>query len=314
MSGFRVNTNVPAIFSQRQLGVTQLMLKSNLERLSSGFRINHAADDAAGLAISERFRTQINGLGQAEKNIQDGISLMQTAEGGIESISDQLQRIRTLAVQAANDTLTTGDRAMIQLEVNQVIREINRQASTVNFNSKVLLKGAFSATPDPISGVRVGTSLVFQVGANKSNTISFNIFTMTTSGLGINGLSVNGASTSSVSLVSSIAANASGSGAYSEGVVSRVGAESAIAVISAAITRVNGLRAEFGAIQNRLERTYTFVAISKENQAAAESRIRDLDFAEEIVNFTKNQILQQAGTSALAQANVAPQSVLQLLK
>lgn len=306
MAGFRVNTNVPAIFSQRQLGITNAHLQRNLERMSSGFRINHAADDAAGLAVSERFRTQINGLKQAEKNIQDGISLIQTAEGGVETISDMLQRLRTLAVQSANDTLTTYDRATIQLEVNQLVREIDRQASTVNFNTKVLLKGAFSTNG--------GTSLVLQVGANRTQTISVNIFTMTTGGLGITGLSVGGTMTASVSLVSSIAINASGVGTYTEGITTRRGAESAIALLSQAITRINGMRAEFGAMQNRLERTMNFVNISRENQSAAESRIRDLDFAEEIVNFTKNQILQQAGTSALAQANVAPQSVLQLLQ
>lgn len=306
MAGFRVNTNVSALFSQRTLGSTNTDISRNLEKLSSGLRINKSADDAAGLAISERFRTQVNGLGQAAKNIQDGISLVQTAEGGITTISDQLQRLRTLAVQASNDTLTTTDRALIQLEFNQIIREVNRQASTTTFNSKVLLGGAYSAVG--------GSSLVFQVGANRSERIGLTIFTMSASGLGIAGMSVAGAQTATVSMVSSIVINATGTGAFTEGVVSRRGAESAIALLSNAITKVNGMRAELGAFQNRLERTYNFVQISKENQAASESRIRDLDFADEIVNFTKNQILQQTGTSALAQANVAPQSVLQLLR
>ncbi len=306
MAGFRVNTNVSALFSQRTLGSTNTSLSRNLEKLSSGLRINRSADDAAGLAISERFRTQVNGLGQAAKNIQDGISLAQTAEGGIESISDQLQRLRTLAVQASNDTLTTTDRALIQLEFNQIIREVDRQASTVTFNNKVLLRGAFSSVG--------GSSLVFQVGANRNERITLAIMTMTARGLGISGMSVRGTQTATVSMVSSIVTNATGNGAFTEGVVSRRGAESAIALLSAAITKVNGMRAELGAFQNRLERTYNFVQISKENQAASESRIRDLDFADEIVNFTKNQILQQSGTSALAQANVSPQSVLQLLR
>ncbi|MEK8022749.1 MAG: flagellin [Candidatus Hydrogenedentota bacterium] len=299
MSGFRVNTNIPAIFAQRQLNVTNRVLQTNLERLSSGLRINKAADDAAGLAISERFRTQINGLKQSSKNIQDGISLIQTAEGGIESISDQLQRLRTLAVQASNDTLTTNDRALIQLEFNQVLSEIDRQASTVNFNTKVLLKGTYSKVG--------GTSLVFQVGANKTESIGVTLFTATTSGLGVNGLKVNGTQTATTSLISSIIS-------LGGGVVGRTSAESAITIIGNAITKVNGLRAELGSVQNRLERTLNFVEIQQENQAAAESRIRDLDFADEIVAFTKNQILQQAGTSALAQANVSPQSVLQLLQ
>ena len=306
MSGFRVNTNIPALFAQRQLGVSNNMLQQNMERLSSGLRINRSGDDAAGLAISERFRTQINGLKQSSKNIQDGISLIQTAEGGIASISDQLQRMRQLAVQSANDTLTTNDRALIQLEFNQVLSEIDRQASTVNFNSKVLLKGAFSKIG--------GTSLQFQVGANRTETIGILLFTSTTSGLGVNGLKVNGAQTATTSLISSLIALATASGSGTQGVITRSGAESAIAMLATAITKVNGLRAELGSMQNRLEHTLNFVQIQNENQAAAESRIRDLDFAEEIVNFTKNQILQQAGTSALAQANVAPQAVLQLLK
>ena len=303
MAGFRVVTNVPAIFSQRQLGVTNTNIQKNLEKLSSGLRINKSADDAAGLAISERFRTQINGLKQSAKNIQDGISMIQTAEGGIETISDQLQRLRTLAVQSANDSLTTMDRAMIQLEFNQVLTEIDRQSSTVNFNTKVLLRGAYSAVG--------GTSLSIQAGANQNERITFNIFTSNTAGLAINNLTVAGAQTSTTTLISSIISNAM---TGPSGVVMRTGAESAITLISNAITKVNGLRAEFGALQNRLERTYNFVQIQSENQSAAESRIRDLDFANEIVDFTKNQILQQAGTSALAQANVAPQSVLQLLK
>ncbi len=321
MSGFRVVTNVPAIFAQRQLGLTNSSLQKNLERLSSGFRINRAADDAAGLAVSERFRTQINGLKQASKNIQDGISMVQTAEGGIETISDMLQRMRTLAVQAANDTLTTMDRALIQLEFNQVITEIDRQASTVNFNTKVLLTGAFSKVQGAAGTTSANaTSLVLQVGANKSERISFHLFTSTAAGLGIKGLSVAGAQTATMTLISSIIANSMNTAnadpnvTSADGIVSRAGAESAITLISNAINKVNGLRAELGALQNRLERTLNFVQIQTENQSAAESRIRDLDFAEEIVNFTKNQILQQAGTSALAQANVAPQSVLQLLQ
>jgi len=309
MSGFRVNTNVPALFAQRQLGIVNRNLQGNLERLSSGLRINKAGDDAAGLAISERFRTQINGLKQASKNIQDGVSLIQTAEGGIETISDQLQRLRTLAVQASNDTLTTNDRALIQLEFNQILTEINRQSSTVNFNSKVLLSGNFSGVSNTNTSYR--GSLALQVGANKGETITLRLFTASTAGLGVNILSVQGAQTATVTLISSLITS---SGTGRDGVITRAGAESAITVISNAITKVNGLRAELGAVQNRLERTLNFVEVQKENQAAAESRIRDLDFSEEIINFTKNQILQQAGTSALAQANVAPQSVLQLLQ
>lgn len=301
-AGFRINTNVPALFAQRQLGVSNSMIQKNLERLSSGFRINKAADDAAGLAISERFRTQVNGLTQASKNIQDGISLIQTAEGGVETISDQLQRLRTLAVQAANDTLTTADRALLQVEVNEIIEEIDRQVSTVNFNNKVLLNGTF----------RVGTGTLFlQAGANAGQTIRVNIFSVSTAGLGLRGTSLGGVA---VKNLYASGESAPGIAAQTNGMVTRRGAESAITLLSSAIDRVNQLRSELGAAQNRLERTLNFSNIQKENQAAAESRIRDLDFAEEIVNFTRNQILQQSGTAALAQANVAPQTVLQLLQ
>lgn len=304
MSGFRINTNVPALFSQRNLAITNSALSKNLERLSSGFRVNRAADDAAGLAVSERFRTQTNGLGQAQKNIQDGISLIQVAEGGIDTISDMLQRIRTLSVQASNDTLTTLDRSLIQLEVNQVLEEIDRQVSTVSFNTKVLLNGTFSRT----AGATGRTSLVIQVGANKTQTIALFISTVSAKGLGINGLSQAG------NTATSLLGKSAGTTLQKAGVMTHLAAESAITVISSAIDKVNSLRAELGAKQNRLERTLNFARIQLENQAASESRIRDLDFADEIVNFTKNQILQQAGTAALAQANVAPQTVLQLLR
>ena len=311
MAGFRINTNVPALFSQRRLQVTNMRLSSNLEKMSSGLRINRAADDAAGLAISEGFRTQVNGLKVASRNIQDGISMIQVAEGGIVEVTDQLQRLRALSIQSANDTLTTSDRALIQLEFNQLLTEIDRQVSTVNFNTKVLLTGSFSKVST--SG-NSAVSLRLQVGANRGEQISFNIFTVSTKGLGVDGLKVSAAQTTTISLVSSIITTATASGSTQIGVVSRTGAESAITLLTTALTSVMGLRAELGALQNRLERTFSFVQVQMENQAAAESRIRDLDFASEIIDFTKNQILQQAGSSALAQANVAPQSVLQLLR
>lgn len=311
MAGFRVNTNVPALFSQRRLQITNTALTGNLEKLSSGLRINRAADDAAGLAISEGFRTQVNGLKVSSRNIQDGISMIQVAEGGVSEITEQLQRLRGLAVQSGNDTLTTRDRALIQLEFNQLLTEIDRQVSTVNFNTKVLLTGAFSKVT---TAGNASVSLRLQVGANKGEQISFNIFTVSTKGLGISGLSVTATQTSTVSLVSAVINTATASGSTQQGVVSRLGAESAITLVNDALTDVMGLRAELGSIQNRLERTFSFVQLQMENQQASESRIRDLDFASEIIDFTKNQILQQAGASALAQANVAPQSVLQLLR
>jgi len=317
MTGFRVNTNVPAIFSQRQLTIVNAKLQNNMEKLSSGFRINRASDDAAGLAISEKLQTQINGLQQAQQNIQDGISLVQVAEGGIDQINGSLQRLRTLAVQGANDTLTTTDRALIQLEFNQLLDEIDRQVSTTKFNTKKLLNGVYSENG--------GTSLVLQVGANDGSspvsgsnsnpeTISFFFFTVTTAGLGIDGLKVSSTFTQGVSKVSTLINNAFATSSTTQGVISRLGAESAISLLDKAIVSINGLQAEIGALQNRLEKTFTFVQLQDENQQAAHSRIKDLDFSSEIVDFTKNQILQQTGTSALAQANVSPQSVLQLLQ
>ncbi len=299
MAGFRINSNVPALFSQRTLNVTNEMLAKNLERLSSGLRINRASDDAAGLAVSERFRTQTNGLKQAQNNIQDGISLLQIAEGGISTISDMLQRIRTLAVQASNDTLTTTDRALLQLEVNEIVGEVDRQVSTVTFNTKTLLNGSFA---------RGVGSIAIQAGANKNQVVSLFIFTANAKGMGLTNIAQTGNS------VTSLLGKSAGTSLQKGGLMTHVAAESAITLISSAIDRINSLRAELGAKQNRLERTLNFVRVQTENQQASESRIRDLDFADEVVTFTKNQILQQAGTAALAQANVAPQTVLQLLR
>ncbi|MBL4889969.1 MAG: flagellin FliC [Candidatus Lindowbacteria bacterium] len=307
----RIRNNIPSLFAQRSLGKTTRALNSSIEKLSTGLRINRGGDDPAGLAVSERLRTQINGLKQASKNIQDGISLIQTAEGGIEGISDMLQRLRTLAVQSSNDILTTSDRALMQLEFNQVLTEIDRQVGAVSFNTKVLLDGRFSKVT---SASNASVSMQLQVGANKSDTLSFFIFTASTKGLGVDGLKVTAVQTSTISLVDAIVNTATAAGSTELGVVNQKAAESAIALISSAITSINGLRAELGSIQNRLESTFDFVQVQTENQIAAESRIRDLDFAEEIVNFTKNQILQQTGIASLSQANIGPQVVLSLLQ
>lgn len=311
MAGMRIRNNIPSLFAQRSLGKTTRALNSSIEKLSTGLRINRGGDDPAGLAVSERLRTQINGLKQASKNIQDGISLIQTAEGGIEGISDMLQRLRTLAVQSSNDILTTSDRALMQLEFNQVLTEIDRQVGAVSFNTKVLLDGRFSKVT---SASNASVSMQLQVGANKSDTLSFFIFTASTKGLGVDGLKVTAVQTSTISLVDAIVNTATAAGSTELGVVNQKAAESAIALISSAITSINGLRAELGSIQNRLESTFDFVQVQTENQIAAESRIRDLDFAEEIVNFTKNQILQQTGIASLSQANIGPQVVLSLLQ
>lgn len=269
----RIMNNVEASFAHRNLSNTNINLSKSLAKLSSGYRINSAADDAAGLAISEKFRTQINGLEQSKKNIMDGISLLQTAEGGLSEVHSILQRLRVLSIQASNDTLTTSDRQMIQQEVTQLLCEIDRMNSTVTFNT--------------INLFRLTNSVSVHVGADKSQALS---------------VMLTGVSTASTSL------NISGIS-----LTSATGAESSITLLTNAINNISNKRARIGAMQNRLEHTYNFVGISKENQMAAESRIRDVDFADEMINFTKTQILAQAGNSMLAQANLRPQSVLQLL-
>jgi len=284
-NGLRIMTNLEAIYAHRQLSITNFRINKSMEKLSSGYRINHAADDAAGLAVSEKFRTQIRGLEQAAKNVQDGISMIQTAEGGLEELHEMLHRMRVLSIQAANETLTTSDRALIQLEIDQLLSEIDRMQTSVNFNTIKLLTGA---------GWTDGTSnfgsFTFHVGANYNQILSVIIQSFSTSGLNINIM---------------------GSGQASA-LTSRAGANSAIALLSAAINMVSSQRAVLGAFQNRLEHTYNFINISRENQIAAESRIRDTDMAAEMVNFTKDQILAQAGQAMLVQANLRPQSVLQL--
>ena len=271
---FRIRTNVPALFAQRQLQTTNIRLNKTLERLSSGLRINKAADDAAGLAISERLRTQVLGLGQADRNAQDGVSLVQIAEGGLTQISDMLQRMRVLALQAANGTLTSNDRTLIQVEIGELISEVDRQVSVTKFNGKALLQTT--------------QSFVFQVGANKGDTIRFTVSAVSTAGMKINNLKVTGAST--------------------------LNATQAISSLDAAIDNLNSQRGRIGAIQNRLENAITFIGISIENMTAAESRIRDTDIAQDVVNFTRDQILAQTGTSMLAQANLQPQLALSLLQ
>ncbi len=272
---FRIQTNLPALFAHRQVNLTNSAMEKSLEKLSSGYRINHAADDAAGLAISEKLRTQSNGLEQASRNIQDGISLIQTAEGGMEEMHLILQRMRTLAIQSANDTNTASDRQLIQVEVSQLLSEINRMQTTVVFNGKQLLTGAYAS----------GTgNVALHVGAGANQTLNLNIGSMSTTGLGINAVSV----------------------------ATQAGAETAITALSDAINSVSSDRATLGAIQNRLEHTYNFVRVAQENMQASESRIRDVDMAAEMVNYTKGQILSQAGMAMLSQANLSSRNVLSL--
>jgi flagellin len=262
----RIQSNVEALGAHRNLTETSSKIAKSMERLSSGYRINRAADDAAGLAISERMRSQIRGLGQVTRNIQDGVSLVQTAEGNLDEVHSMLQRVRELAVQYKNGTLSASDQAAIQTEVNQLASEIERIGTSAKFNGITLLATSGSVT--------------FQVGVGDSESITV----------------------STISLGSTVGAFASLSGA------------GAISAIDVAISAVSSARATFGAVQNRLDHSLNSTLVYAENLTAAESRVRDVDMAAEMVQLTKNQILQQAGTSMLAQANQAPQSVLSLIR
>ena len=256
----------------RQLGMNQAGASKSMEKLSSGFRINRAGDDAAGLAISEKMRGQIRGLNQASRNAQDGISLIQTAEGALNESHAILQRMRELAVQSATDTNTDEDRVELQKEVAALIEELDRIGNDTEFNTQPLLDGTFATK-------------VIHIGANASQKLEISIGDMTASGLGVDAVDIS----------------------------DQTGADGAITTLDAAINTLSGERSSLGALQNRLEHTISNLNNAAENLQAAESRIRDVDMAHEIMAFTKNNILQQAATAMLAQANMAPQSVLQLL-
>jgi flagellin len=272
----RINTNVEAFNTHRQLvGSADKMAKS-MERLSSGYRINRASDDAAGLAISEKMRGQIGGLAQAQRNAQDGVSLVQTGEGALTEVHSMLQRVRELRVQYGNDTLNATDKTAIRAEVAQLATEIGTIKANTKFNGTQLLNGAGTVN--------------LQVGANDNESI-----TISTSDL------VGGAGMTEVVASATTASDASF-------------VALTLSDIDTAIQEVSTKRADFGAVQNRLEHRLANLGSYQENLIAAESRIRDVDMAEEMVKFTKSQILQQAGTSMLAQANQAPQSVLSLLR
>jgi len=270
--GLRINTNIPAINASRVLRRTTGDLNKTLEQLSSGLRINRAADDAAGLAIAEAFRSQVLGTGVAQRNAQDGISLVQTAEGALSETTNILQRMRELAVQAANGTQSDNNRLAIQGEINQLIQQINAIATDTEFNG--------------IAVLNTTSAILIQAGVYSGQTLALSMASATAAALG-------------VSLVS---------------VVSAVLAASAISVIDVALGTVNTLRARLGAYQNRLEFTINTLAIQQENASASESAIRDADIAQVTIRFTRNQILLNAGTSVLAQANVVPQTALQLLR
>ena len=295
----RIYQNVEALNAHRQLAVNQSNLSKSIEKLSSGLRINRAADDAAGLAISEKMRGQIRGLKQAQRNAQDGISLIQTAEGALQEVHAILQRMRELAVQAANDTNTLGDRKEIQKEINQLIDEIDLIAKDTEFNTQKLLNGDFETT-----------ALVIHIGANAGQKLDINIANMQTTALGTDpegSVDINGLKVADVDSVNEDTTDPGG-------VLTQADADKAITNIQDAINQVSAERSKLGAYQNRLEHTIANLGTAAENLAAAESRIRDVDMAAEMMEFTKNQILQQAGVAMLAQANMAPQAVLQLLR
>jgi flagellin len=265
----RIQNNVEAMGAHRALLQSNDKLAKSMERLSSGYRINRAADDAAGLAISERMRAQINGVDQANRNAQDGISMVQTAEGSLDEVHSMLQRVRELAVQFKNGSLSTQDRAALQSEVNQLASEIERIGSSAEFNGIKVLNGA--------------TTMTFQIGANDSDSVSVGTISL-------------GASIGASVFALSSAQNAD------------------LSEIDAAIDAVSEQRSTFGAVQNRFEHLMNGLSVYRENLVSSESRIRDVDMAEEMTQMTKYQILQQAGTSMLAQANQLPQSVLSLLR
>ena len=282
-----INHNMSSMYANRTLGVSGAQIQNNIEKLSSGQRINKAGDDASGLAVSEKMRSQIRGLNQAERNIENGISFIQTTEGYLQETTDILQRIRELAVQSSNGIYTDEDRMQIQVEVSQLVAEVDRIASQAQFNGMNMLTGAF-ASDSASNGV-----MQFQIGANMDQNTRVFIGTMTAQALGLKGL--QDAEAGSVSIASPETAN------------------STIGSVDEALKSVSRQRADLGAYQNRFEIAAKGIAISAENLQAAESRIRDTDMASEMVDFTKNQILTQAGTAMLAQANVQSQNVLALL-
>jgi len=279
-----INHNMSAMYANRQLDITQVDTTKSLEKLSSGMRINRAGDDASGLAVSEKLRAQVRGLNQAERNILNGVSFIQTSEGYLQETQDVLHRIRELAVQSANGIYTDEDRLYIQIEVSALVAEVDRIASHAQFNGMNMLTGRFGKESDTI--------MQFHIGANMDQNTRVYIGEMTASSLGVKN---NQGAQGPITMVDPDAAN------------------KAIGVLDSALKQVNQQRADLGAYQNRFEVAAQGVAVAAENLQASESRIRDVNMASKMVDFTKESILNQAGTAMLAQANVRTQSVLQLL-
>ncbi len=282
-----INHNLSAMYADRTLNVSNSQIQGNIEKLSSGQRINKAGDDASGLAVSEKMRSQIRGLNQANKNIENGVSFIQTTEGYLAETTDILQRIRELAVQSSNGIYSDEDRMQIQVEVSQLVSEIDRIASQAQFNGMNMLTGGFAAESAS------GRIMQFQIGANVDQNARVYIGTMTATALGLKGAQGTDAN---ISISTPDSANM------------------AISTVDQALLTVSKQRADLGAYQNRFETAAQGVSVAAENLQAAESRIRDTDMATEMVEYAKNQILTQSGTAMLAQANSNSQNVLSLLR
>ena len=280
-----INHNMSSLYADRVLNISNDSIMKNMEKLSSGERINRAGDDASGLAVSEKMRSQIRGLNQASKNIQNGVSFIQTTEGYLQETTDILQRVRELAVQSANGIYSDEDRMQIQVEVSQLVAEVDRIASQAQFNGMNMLTGRFAQAGDAV--------MQFQIGANVDQNARVFIGTMTATALGLKGAQ---GGDEQISISTPDEANMT------------------LAAVDAALTNVTKQRADLGAYQNRFEMAAKGINIAAENTQAAESRIRDTDMASEMVEFTKNSILTQAGTAMLAQANSQSQTVLSLLQ
>lgn len=281
-----INHNMSSLFASRMEGITTGSLQKSMEKLSSGERINKAGNDASGLAVSEKMRSQIRGLNQASRNIGDAVSFVQVAEGYLSETTDILQRIRELAVQGSNGVYSDEDRMQIAVEVSQLVAEVDRIASSAQFNGMNLLTGRFSRESN--------TVMQFQIGANTDQSIRAYIGTMTASALGLKGM--QGEESNVISVGSPDEANMT------------------LATIDEALKNVNKQRADLGAYQNRMELAQKGINVASENTQAAESRIRDADMASEIVEFTKNQILQNTSLAMLSQANSQSANVLALLR
>ena len=280
-----INHNMSSLYADRVLGISNDSIMKNMEKLSSGERINRAGDDASGLAVSEKMRSQIRGLNQASKNIQNGVSFIQTTEGYLNETTDILQRVRELAVQSANGLYSDEDRMQIQVEVSQLVAEVDRIASQAQFNGMNMLTGRFAQDGEGI--------MQFHIGANVDQNTRVYIGTMTATALGLKGAQ---GGDEQISISSPDEANLT------------------LAAVDEALKNVTKQRADLGAYQNRFELAAKGINIAAENTQAAESRIRDTDMASEMVEYTKNQILTQAGTAMLAQANSQSQTVLALLQ